>query len=86
MSKQARAPKVGEVLQELCIFGGLLATRQQVYEYLQTLRGPKGETLRPLALDQLAWQPDKATPEEIEYHRRVGLVFDASQPDCIKRP
>lgn len=63
------------VLQGLCIYGGLLATRQEVMEDLQRLRGRNGETLSWLMVDRLTWMPKDATAEVAKHLRSCGLTL-----------
>jgi hypothetical protein len=53
---------VAEVMNELCVYGGEVATRGQVYEDLQAHRGPSGERLDWLFIDRLVWMYPKYDP------------------------
>ncbi len=70
---------VAEVMAEPCIYGGLLATRGEVYEDLAKLRDPNGKGMAPLWLDRLTWMCKPATAEDAEYLRAVGLTLQAIQ-------
>ncbi len=61
----ARRNLVAEVMEERCVYGGLIATRLEVYRELEALRDRNGERLSSLAVDRLTWMPKTATPEDI---------------------
>lgn len=46
---------VDQLMAEPCIYGGLLATRGEVYEDLQEVRGPQGQPISHLMIDRLVW-------------------------------
>ena len=75
MSK--RRNLVAEVMSEPCLYGGLAATRMEVYEDLRSLRGENGEKLDYLALDRLTWMPAAITAEEADFLRSCGLTLKA---------
>ena len=75
MSK--RRNLVAEVMSELCLYGGLVATRMEVYEDLRSLRGENGEKLDYLGLDRLTWTPEAITEEEADFLRSAGLTLKA---------
>lgn len=68
---------IDEVMAQLCVYGGLLATRAEVYEHLCAVYESKGLCPKKnfLSIDRLTWQPPEATPEQADYCRRVGLVW-----------
>lgn len=69
--------KVVEILgQEQCVYGGLLATRAQVYDHLRAARGPDGEAIGWLMLDRLTWMPSRATPAQAAELRRRGMTLE----------
>lgn len=71
---------VAVVMAEPCIYGGLLATRAEVYEDLAELRGPKGEKLDHLAIDRMVWHCAEATPEDVARLTAAGLTLKAFRP------
>lgn len=62
---------VTQVMSERCIYGGLLATRGEVYADLSDPR--LSERMR----DRLTWMPDKATDAEIEALTAQGMTLKA---------
>ena len=70
---------VAEVMAEPCIYGGLLATRGEVYEDLQRLCRPDGAGMSHLWLDRLTWMCKPASAEDAEFLRARGMTLEAIQ-------
>lgn len=73
----ARRNMVSEVLSEKCIYGGLLATRQEVYADLMSLTKARGEKPNHIFCDRLAWMPPKATQEQAAVLQSRGMTLKA---------
>ncbi len=68
---------VAEVMGEHCIFGGLLATRGEVYEDLSRLRRPDGTAMDALWLDRLTWMCPAASADQAECLAALGMTLVA---------
>jgi hypothetical protein len=75
-----RRDLVAEVMAEPCIYGGLLATRAEVYEDLAKLRRPDGTGMDALWLDRLTWMCPAASAEEVEHLTATGMTLTAIRP------
>lgn len=67
-----RQNAVGEVMSELCVYGGLLATRAEVYA---DLVNKNDGGLSWLTIDRLVWMPPKATKEQADALRAAGMTL-----------
>lgn len=65
----------GAVMQELVIYGGLLATRQEVYDDLRDRRSPDERRSCHAHCEQMAWMPRAATDAEVELLRGRGQTL-----------
>ncbi len=53
-------------MSELCIYGGLLATRAEVYFDIKACAKSNGHNLSDLFVDKMVWMNPKATPAQIK--------------------
>ena len=74
-----RRNAVDEVMAEPCIYGGLLATRGEVYMDLQRLKRPDGTGMSHLWLDRLTWMCKPASAEDAAFLRARGMTLEAIQ-------
>ena len=74
-ARSRRRSIVEEVMSEPCIYGGLLASRGEVYADLAEQRGPNGERISDLMIDRLTWTPKSATPEQAARLTECGLTL-----------
>jgi hypothetical protein len=75
---------VKEVMGEYCIYGGLLATRAEVYADLMESTVSRGQPINHLFLDRLTWMPEKATPEQISRLMSAGFTLNAMRGEESK--
>lgn len=77
---------VAEVLSEPCVYGGLLATRGEVYADLQRLRRPDGTGMDPLWLDRLTWMCPAASEDDAAFLRERGMTLKAVREQEGRKP
>lgn len=75
MGMKHRKNIVQEVLGEQCIYGGLLATRMEVYQDLVEIHKARGQKINHLFIDRLTWMPKAATPDQVEFLSERGMTL-----------